>query len=161
MPAHRFHRELPARVDGLGALAQALSRWCREAGVPMGVAEAAALMVDELLANTVMHGYRGDPTGWIEVQARVVDASLEIVLRDRAPAFDPRCEPLPDTTLPVEQRRIGGLGLLFVRKMADVLDYRRMPDAPGGAMNEVRLVKKFGDRRTGSDAAMQPGPAGA
>ncbi len=159
MPVRAFHRELSSRVESLGALAQALARWCREAGVPPSVMEAATLMVDELVANTVMHGYPGDPSGWIEVRARVADAALEITLRDRAKAFDPRCTPVPDTTLPMEQRRIGGLGLLFVRRMADAIDYERMEDAPGGAMNEVRLLKRFPPAGSASNSAVQPGAA--
>ncbi len=160
MPAREFHRELSSDVDTIGRLLADLALWCRQAQVPTAVVDPATLMVDELLTNTAMHGYQGSSTGWISVRASVEDRSLVIVLRDHGPAFDPRTMPLPDTTLPMEQRRIGGLGLLFVRRMADVLDYRRIDDSPRTAMNEVRLVKRFPPVGAGSDAAVQPGTAG-
>ena len=143
MSVEPFHRELSNRLEEVSALAEKLSGWFLDAGVPQPVASAAVLMVDELLTNTVMHGYAGQADGWIEVVAQVNGEGLEVVLRDRAPAFDPRGQPLPDTTELLEARAIGGLGLLFVRRMADSIGYRRSEDETGRWFNEVRLVKRI------------------
>ena len=143
MPVQVFHRELSSRFEEVSALAEQLSGWFMAGGVPQPVASAAVLMVDELLTNTVMHGYAGRADGWIEVEAEVNAAGLRVVLRDHAPAFDPTRSPVPDTTESLEARPIGGLGLLFVRRMADRFTYQRAKDARGRPCNEVRLAKAF------------------
>ena len=95
------------------------------------------LAVDELATNSTLHGYRGR-SGDIELKMRRTGADLEIVLRDRAAAFDPTHVTPPDMSLPLEDRPIGGLGLHLVRHMVDELRYRARPE--GG--NEIVLVKK-------------------
>ena len=44
---------------------------------------------------------------------------------DSGVPFDPCNVPEADITLPLEERPIGGLGLLMVRKMMDEMRYRR------------------------------------
>ena len=44
---------------------------------------------------------------------------------DTANAFDPLSLPSPDLTLPLEQRKPGGLGVMLVRKLMDEVHYER------------------------------------
>ena len=85
--------------------------------------------------------YQGRPDGWVEVLAEVRGASLFLTLRDRAPAFDPRRGPTPDRSSPLEERPVGGLGLMFVQRLSDAFDYRRIPESAGGGINEVRITR--------------------
>jgi serine/threonine-protein kinase RsbW len=50
---------------------------------------------------------------------------LQLTVLDDAPPFDPLEAPEPDTTLPVEQRPLGGLGIFLVRKLMDEVQYER------------------------------------
>lgn len=87
--------------------------------------------------------YRGQPTGRIDVEAMVSEDSIVVRLTDHAPAFDPLQRPSPDTSVDIDHRRIGGLGILFARRLADEMSYRRLdPDGPHQA-NEVHFVKRF------------------
>jgi anti-sigma regulatory factor (Ser/Thr protein kinase) len=52
--------------------------------------------------------------------------------------FDPLSVPPPDLDAPIEERRIGGLGLHIVREMMDTLEYARE-----GGRNVLRLSKKL------------------
>ncbi len=61
------------------------------------------LAVDELAANTIVHGYRGQP-GTIEVEIERTAEALMVRRRDQAPPFDPTRLAEPDTSLPLEQR---------------------------------------------------------
>lgn len=101
-----------------------------------------SLMLDELITNIVMHGYGPSADGQVRVDASVEAGRFVVTLTGRAFAFDPLQVPAPDTTMELEEREIGGLGVHFVRRMADELSYRRIADAGGGA-NELRLVKRL------------------
>jgi serine/threonine-protein kinase RsbW len=94
------------------------------------------LAVNEIVANTIIHGYRKQP-GPIEVAVRQVGDGCEIRVRDQAPPFDPTQTPLPDLHAPLAKRRLGGMGIYLARQLMDSLAYRATPD--GG--NEVTLVK--------------------
>ena len=115
-----------------GFLEQTLAR--------LGVAEGPALdlvvAVNELVTNCVVHGYGRQP-GPIELCVRGQGASVEVQLRDQAPAFDPTTLPPLRTDLPPPLRAPGGLGIQLARHFSDELRYRSLPE--GG--NELIVVK--------------------
>lgn len=141
--ASAFRQQLRSRIPEFDALVQALTAWGTESGVPQATLGSAVLILDELFANVVAHGYRNDPDGDVLVQARVADGALHVTLSDQAPAFDILHAPEPDTTLSIEDRRIGGLGLLFVRRTADTLSWKVPDAAHPHSGNVVSFSRKF------------------
>jgi serine/threonine-protein kinase RsbW len=105
-------------------------------GDPEAIADMLMAM-NEAVTNIVVHGYQGQP-GTIEVEVRYNKDALVVLLRDQAPAFDPTQAPEPDTTLSLEQRPFGGMGIHMMRQLTDGLTYRTVPN--GG--NELILVRK-------------------
>ena len=63
-------------------------------------------------------------------------------LIDFAFAYNPLQVPEPDTTLDLDSREIGGLGVHFVRRMADAVSYARTVHR-GREANELRIVQRF------------------
>jgi len=141
--ATAFSREARSQLAEIEPMSEALAEWAHGRGVPARVVQHVALMLDELITNIVMHGYRNRADGWIRVDAAVEDQSLVVLLSDRAPAFNPLDVPEADTTLSLEEREIGGLGVHFVRKIADALSYARVAD-DSGDRNQLRIVKRLG-----------------
>ncbi len=140
-PVSVFRATPECRLDAFDGLLRSLTAWAEEAGVTPQTLRDVVLILDELFSNIVIHGYRHDPKGEIRVEAAVEDQKVHVTLTDHAPLFNPLLVPEPDTTLPIEARPIGGLGLLFVRRTADELRYWPVePDAPGPA-NRLRFTK--------------------
>jgi len=85
------------------------------------------LVAEELLMNTIMHGYgekRENASIWLTLHPQPEGAAL--VLEDEGPPFDPLEEgPRPDTDAAIEDRPIGGLGVMLVREMTDRASYSR------------------------------------
>lgn len=140
-PFRQTHR---SRIDEFAALAESLTRWAVEAGAPPRILSSVVLILDELFSNIVIHGYRGDAGGDIVVEARMEAGAIEVTLTDHAFAFNPLLVPETDTTRPLEERPVGGLGLLFVRRTADGLHYRRLAAGTPQAANELRFIKRYG-----------------
>jgi len=105
-------------------------------GDPQAIADILIAM-NEAATNIILHGYQGRP-GTIEVEVAYDQDALVVCLRDRAPQFDPTSAPAPDVTLPLEQRPIGGMGVLMMRQLIDELIYRTTDDG----RNELIMVKK-------------------
>jgi len=55
----------------------------------------------------------------IQVRVERDGDRLAVRVRDETPLFDPTRHPLPDVTLPLEERRLGGLGIFLIRQVMD------------------------------------------
>ena len=82
--------------------------------------------IDELVANVAHYAY-GSGTGSVTVRLGFDEEQriFSMTFVDAGVPFDPCNVPEPDISLPLEERPIGGLGLLMVRKMMDEMRYRR------------------------------------
>ncbi len=135
-----FRRRIPSAISAIEPLTTELMDWAAQRGVVQKVRQSATLVIDELVTNIVVHGYRNDPRFSIEVEAQVEQGTLHVSLQDDAAEFDPVRAPEPDTRLPLEEREIGGLGLLFVRRSVDHIVYERRAGSPG--RNRVSFSKR-------------------
>jgi serine/threonine-protein kinase RsbW len=118
-----------------------IRRFVREAAMALGV-DAAAVSdvvraVDEAASNIILHGYKLEP-GIIEIDVLRERDALMVRLRDEAPTFDFTQVPVPDVTLPLEERPAGGMGVYFMRKLMDEVRHRSRP----GGGNELILIRK-------------------
>ena len=80
------------------------------------------LAVEELLVNVFQHAYK-EMQGTADVGCRIVNLDDKphfcVMVRDFGEQFDPFKEvPAPDTTLPLEERNPGGLGVHLVKHVA-------------------------------------------
>ena len=117
----------PARMESLGRMLLLVRAAAVDAEPSAALRAETAL--EELLTNTVVHGGVKQSAGalvWLRV---VADADvLRLHYEDACPAFDPRPkieEALERTTNPMDQRPLGGLGLLMVCRLSDELHYQR------------------------------------
>ena len=80
------------------------------------------LAVEEIFVNIAHYAY-GDGKGRAEVQAEIEDNTFTVTFKDSGKPFDPLKHSDPDTTLGSEERGIGGLGILLVKKNMDEVSY--------------------------------------
>ena len=79
---------------------------------------------DEIFANIVRHS---GATRWLlTVQHTHYPDGVRLVIADDGKPFDPLSHRDPDTTLSAEDRDIGGLGILIVKKTMSPVTYRRL-----------------------------------
>lgn len=96
------------------------------------------LSLDELITNVVSYGYEDSGEHEIRVTLTEQDGMLEVVLEDDGVAFNPLSEaPEPDLNASVEERRIGGLGVHFVKSLMDEVSYERR-----SGCNRLTLVQR-------------------
>jgi anti-sigma regulatory factor (Ser/Thr protein kinase) len=82
------------------------------------------LAIDELFSNIAHYAYAPE-VGSATVQVEVVQEPLSVIITfiDQGVPFDPLASDDPDTTLPIDQRPIGGLGIFLVKKSMDQISY--------------------------------------
>jgi anti-sigma regulatory factor (Ser/Thr protein kinase) len=113
---------VPGTLEGLAQALRAAEAFCTEADAPRIARDNVMTVLDEILANIVHHGL-ANTHGTIELTMEQTDGRLIAGVVDSAPPFDPLQMPMPDTTLPLEQRKIGGLGIVLVRALTNDIAY--------------------------------------
>ena len=114
---------LPVRLSRVREFAEEVEAFGQAAGLPDAKVYIVNLTLDELIANVVMYGFDGVADPKINVELTVADKKLVLVLEDNGRPFDPTQDLAPDTTSPLMERPIGGLGRYFVKRLADRLSY--------------------------------------
>jgi anti-sigma regulatory factor (Ser/Thr protein kinase) len=99
-----------------------------QAGVAPAATARIDLVLEEALVNVAHHAY-GGKEGRFEVECAVRDAMFCCLIRDRGTPFNPLAAPRPNTSASMEERAMGGLGILFVTTMSDACSYARTGDA--------------------------------
>ena len=81
------------------------------------------LAIEELVVNIVDYAY---PDGWndyLDVEIMRSEEGITLRFRDGGIPFNPLEKDRPDTSLPINQRKIGGLGIYFVIRKMDAVEY--------------------------------------
>ena len=133
---------VPATDAGIKAALAALERLWAEQGVSRAVTWPVDVSLDEVLANVVHHGLEGrGESAQVELELSFEPGDpprCEVRVADDGPEFDPLSAPAPDTTLGVDERPIGGLGIELVRRLMDEIQYERRD-----GRNCLRLVRRL------------------
>ena len=125
---------LEAKIENLDTVTGFVESELEVIGCTMKQITQINLAVEEIFVNIAHYAYgQLGPEGTIikDTGAGPVDIVLDsdnsrVVLTfvDKGIKFDPLSKEDPDTTLPVEDRGIGGLGIFMVKKIMDEVQYR-------------------------------------
>ena len=99
---------------------------------------AVQLSVDEACTNIIQHAYSGKSEGVIVIRCMLSSTGNKFIVNimDWGKSFDPTIIPKPDTESSLNERKVGGLGIFFMRKFMDEVKYVRSKD-----MNLLVIVK--------------------
>lgn len=115
---------------------EAFNQFADEHAIPAAVRRSGNVVFDELITNLIKYAFDNDVEHRIEVRIDLNDQRLVITISDDGSPFNPFQTAPPDTTLSIDKRRIGGLGVHVVRNMMDEVSYNRR-----AGRNIVTLVK--------------------
>jgi serine/threonine-protein kinase RsbW len=125
--------------ENLNSMIDFVSRYALLAGLSRQECYDVQLGCEEIFNNIIHYAYPAGIIGTVEISCNTECDSvrLSIVVKDSGVAFNPLQLPLPDITAPVEERRIGGLGIFLLKKMFDTIEYNRLENK-----NILKLCKQ-------------------
>jgi len=109
----------------------------KEANINEFVLDSLNLAVEEAVVNVINYAYPEGEKGEVSINASDDGKKITFMISDQGRPFDPTKVEEPDTTLPAEEREIGGLGIHLVRNIMDEMHYERSADG----RNILTLVK--------------------
>ena len=110
-----------AQLEGVNAFIDDILDGC---GCPAKVRLQVELAVEELFVNIASYAYhpeRGETEVCVDTHGD--PPTVTITFLDHGKPFNPLDRPDADVTLPTEERGIGGLGILLVKKNMDDVTY--------------------------------------
>lgn len=128
-----FRRE----IDSLDGIFEFVTEFFAAARIDASQSLDVELIIEELFTNMVK--YRPEGSQPVSLQLEKVGPDIVIRLTDfGVEPFDITQLPEVDTTIHVNQKKVGGLGIHFVRQIADSLAYEH---ADGNT--QITVVKKL------------------
>lgn len=120
-PPARNTRAFPPTQEGIAQASDFLDEVLP--GLPPEKLAALHVILDEVASNIVRHAKAS--TFKLTFKKNPGQDSVMMVFADDGVPFDPLKQREPETTLSAEERPIGGLGILIVRRMASKISYHR------------------------------------
>ena len=100
------------------------------------------LVCEELVVNVVSYAYADEAEGYLKIQIEKADGAITIRFIDGGVAFNPLEREMPDVSLSMEERQIGGLGIFLTVQMMDEVQYERINNE-----NVVTIKKRISDEK--------------
>lgn len=118
---HRLRNDL-AELRRLGGW---LEEFSTQAGFPPAFRSALDHALVEWVTNVISYAYADAGEHWITIRLEGEAGRARMEVADDGREFNPLERPPVDTSLPLEARPIGGLGIHMIRQMMDAVEYRR------------------------------------
>jgi len=138
MNSKRFELEVDSKLESLSIINDSITRELKGIGAGERSIFEVQMAVDEACTNIIQYAYP-EQKGTITLICELVNDEFTVTIRDRGKPFDPSSVPAPDLHADLSKRRVGGLGIYFMRKMMDEVSYNF--HAEGG--NELTMRKKL------------------
>ena len=134
MNSEMIEQVFPANVEEIPVVVEHVSGLATEAGVHPKRIMHLELAVEEAVMNICSYAYK-TPPGTVVVRVLCADDRFTVQLVDEGIPFDPLSVEEPDIKAELEDRKIGGLGVLLIRRVMDEVHYQRK-----GSLNILTMV---------------------
>lgn len=132
-------KEFTASMDHLDKMLAFVLDYAKQAGFEGDSLGQIELATEEALVNIIKHAYKGGKVGLIGITCSSPDKSLQIILQDNGPPFDPVAQIKGfDPEALIKSGAEGGFGIFLMTKMMDEVSYNRFEDS-----NILTLLKKL------------------
>jgi|WetSurMetagenome_2_1015567.scaffolds.fasta_scaffold824951_1 serine/threonine-protein kinase RsbW len=139
MKQNKNEIELESTKDSLPIISDFIDETLNSYKVDPGIIFKVQLAIDEACTNVINYAYNGQ-AGYMKLGLERDGENLLITVNDKGKPFDPTKVPLPDLTAELEERKIGGLGIYFMKQLMDEVRYSYDP----GQGNTLTMRKAVG-----------------
>ncbi len=133
-----YRLELSNKLGELNKIHTTLEMLAQKWNFPLQFINTIELVLEEAFTNIVNYAYNDTHEHPILIEFVKDPDTLEMTLIDDGLAYDPTRNEEPKTDLPIEDRPVGGLGILLIRRLMDSVDYQRI-----GNKNLLTLTKNI------------------
>ena len=123
--SHELHLVAKTELSEIERINTEFRQFAEERGLAAGVGQKVSIVFDDLLNNIISYGFSDDEAHQIDIDVLHLAEKLVISIKDGGMPFNPFDQIGPDVSLSIEERDIGGLGVLLVTELMDECQYQR------------------------------------
>jgi sigma-B regulation protein RsbU (phosphoserine phosphatase) len=109
----------------LARLAQGVTAFAEQHRLPSSLRTALNVVLEEVLTNVTSYGYDDTDVHEIILRLSCTGEEVRAEVEDDGRPFNPLAVAIPDTSKPLAERPVGGLGIHLVRQLMDSVEYCR------------------------------------
>lgn len=129
MDARQLNLSLDSDIAQTEILYREVTRFCRELGLSARQTNHLNVAAEELFTNIVKYAYESNSSHRIDINLLFERPDrITVRIEDDGRPFDPTQAESPQPACPIDERKIGGLGIHLCKKMVDEMIYRREGD---------------------------------
>ena len=125
------------RIEDMKLVASMVEAFGRDNGLPRSAVNDLNVALDEIIINVISYGYTDAVDHTIDIALSYDGEDVTAIVTDDGKPFDPLQAPPPKLGASLKTRRVGGLGIHFVRNLMDQCSYSRLD-----GRNELTLRKR-------------------
>ena len=114
------------KIRDLSRMPELVAQLARAQGLSDDVVFCMNVALDEMLSNIIKYGYTDDAIHEIRIRLSVDGPMLVAEIEDDGQPFDPCAAAPVDVDAPMEERKVGGLGIHIVRQLMGEVGYSRV-----------------------------------
>ena len=126
--APMFQLSIRNELSDIEKVNDEFERFSRENNLPDGVCRRVSIAFDDLLNNVISYAFRDEAGHEVDIRGELDGSRLTITITDDGIPFNPLGTRMPDTSLSLGERPLGGLGIHLVRNLVDDISYQRRID---------------------------------
>jgi len=117
-----FELKIEGKLENLSLIGDSIGDSMREFGLDNRKIFDVQMAVDEACTNIIEYGYANEE-GTIDIACQRKGEEIVVVIKDEGKQFDPTTVQPPDLNASLEERKTGGLGIYFMKKLMDEVKY--------------------------------------
>jgi len=113
------------KLEELEKIVVHFDQFCEKNNIGIQYNQKVNLSLDDLVNNIISYGYNDNDEHQIKIEFELFKNNLRITVEDDAIAFNPFDGDGADTTLSLDEREIGGLGIHLIQQLMSTYNYTR------------------------------------
>ena len=134
----QFRMTINNKVSEIVLFQGQFADFAAEQGISPTIMQKVQVVSEELLSNIIFYAYEDKRDYEIEITVDTIEEQLKLTIVDDGLPFNPLEAEKPDTSLALQDREIGGLGIHLVINLMDEVTYERR-----GEQNVITLTKEI------------------
>ncbi|MDR1029485.1 MAG: ATP-binding protein [Treponema sp.] len=119
---------LPAEITQLEKALEFIRIIVEKAACPRKIVRYIEIVAEEIFVNIAHYAYPKGEQGVVRIDCKMDPTSKQptviIIFADQGKQYNPLEHQDPDITAPIEERQIGGLGILMTKRIMDSVEYQ-------------------------------------
>lgn len=131
-----YEIKIPAKTENLETIRNFIISATKSLGFHEDEMNKILLAVDEACSNVIRHAYHFKEN-LMKVNLRIEAKKLTVTIIDHGKSFNPNKVKTPEMDKYLKSYKVGGLGMLLMKKLMDEVEYDIKPNS----QNKVKLIK--------------------